>query len=155
MRPVILTLSETSSFILLCKDFIWERIHTWAVGGGGRGERRGKRDRLHAERGAQCGAQSHNPEIMTRAEIKSQTFNQLNHPGTPKPPALNCDFKEKSMILLKICISFVKLMHTHGHTHLAWLCIFQHFPVGNIHICEAQWFKEIAFQVRLYTISER
>jgi len=31
--------------------------------------------RLRTERRAQCGAQSHNPEIMTWAEIKSQMFN--------------------------------------------------------------------------------
>ena len=27
---------------------------------------------------------SHDPEIMTRAEIKSRTLNQLSHPGAPK-----------------------------------------------------------------------
>ena len=30
------------------------------------------------------GAQSHNLEIMTWAKIKSQTLNQLSHPGTPQ-----------------------------------------------------------------------
>lgn len=42
-----------------------------------------------------------------------------------KPPALNCDFKKKNMIILKIPISFVKFTHTHGHTYLAWLDISQ------------------------------
>lgn len=34
-----------------------------------------KNSRLHNEHGAGRGTQSHNPEIVTRAEIKSQTFN--------------------------------------------------------------------------------
>ena len=39
--------------------------------------------RLLTEGGAQCGgAQSHNPEIMTWAEIKSRLLNQLSHPST-------------------------------------------------------------------------
>ena len=39
--------------------------------------------RLWAEPRAWLGAQSHNPEIMTWAETKSQTLNQLSHPGAP------------------------------------------------------------------------
>ena len=41
--------------------------------------------RLHAQCGAQHQAQSHDPWIMTWAEIKSWTLNlnQLSHPGTP------------------------------------------------------------------------
>ena len=38
--------------------------------------------RLHIQHGGQHGAQSHNPEIMTLAKIKTRTFNQLNHSGT-------------------------------------------------------------------------
>ena len=39
--------------------------------------------RFHAERGAQGRAWTHNPEIKTWAEIKSQTPNQLSHAGAP------------------------------------------------------------------------
>ena len=40
--------------------------------------------RLHTQHRAQCGAQSPNLEIMTWAKSKSQTFNQLRHPSTPR-----------------------------------------------------------------------
>ena len=40
--------------------------------------------RLHAQLGAQHGAQSHSPEVMTWAEIKSQMPNRLSHPGAPR-----------------------------------------------------------------------
>ena len=39
--------------------------------------------RLRIEHETGCGAQSHDPEIMTWAETKSQMLNQLCHPGTP------------------------------------------------------------------------
>ena len=39
--------------------------------------------RFHTQHRAQCGAQSHNPGIMTWAKIKSQTLNLLSHPGAP------------------------------------------------------------------------
>ena len=50
-------------------------------------EGEGKRilSRLHT----QCRAQSHNPEIMTWAEIKSLPLNWLNHPGASIPLFLN------------------------------------------------------------------
>ena len=44
-----------------------------------RGE--GQADSVLTAREARCSAQSHNPEIMACTEIKSGTFNQLNHPG--------------------------------------------------------------------------
>ena len=37
---------------------------------------------LHTQSGAQYGAEPHDPEINTRAEIKSQILNRLSHPGT-------------------------------------------------------------------------
>ena len=37
--------------------------------------------RLHAEHRAWCGGQSHHPETMTWAKIKSQTLSWLSHPG--------------------------------------------------------------------------
>lgn len=55
-------------------------------GGGGRG-RGSERDRilsrLLAQHGAQCRAQPHNPKIMTFAESRSCTLNQMSHPGAP------------------------------------------------------------------------
>ena len=39
--------------------------------------------RLQVDHRAQYGAQSHNREIMTQAEIKSRTPNGLSHPGAP------------------------------------------------------------------------
>ena len=44
-------------------------------------ERERRTSRPYAECGAQLGTQSHNPEIVIRAKIKSQTFNRLSHPG--------------------------------------------------------------------------
>lgn len=54
---------------------------------GGGGERQRERrakipSRVHAQLGAGQGAQSHNPDITPRAEIKSETRNQLSNPGT-------------------------------------------------------------------------
>ena len=53
-------------------------------GGGAEWERERERilSRLHSWNGVWCRAQSHNPEIMTWAEIKSRTLNWLSHPGT-------------------------------------------------------------------------
>ena len=47
--------------------------------GEGRGKERILR-RLHTQNRAWCRARFHNPEIMTWAEIKSWTLNQLSHP---------------------------------------------------------------------------
>ena len=40
--------------------------------------------RLHAQHGANHGAQSQNPEIMTSVKVKSWMLNRLSHPDTPK-----------------------------------------------------------------------
>jgi len=58
-------------------------------------EKERQRSRLPIEHGAWhqgwgCGAQSHNPEIMTWAKIKNQTLNQLSYPGTPKIVTFLC-----------------------------------------------------------------
>ena len=50
------------------------------------GEEQQERERqnpkqIRAERGAQCKAQSNDPDIMTWAEIKSRMVNWLSHPG--------------------------------------------------------------------------
>ena len=59
--------------------FILERCScVWQ--GGEEGERISST--LPAEHGARCGARSHDPEIVTRTEIKSLTLHW--HPGTPK-----------------------------------------------------------------------
>ena len=49
----------------------------------GRDRERG-RERILSRIWAWHGAWSHNPEIMTWAEIKSQTLNWLSHPGAPQ-----------------------------------------------------------------------
>ena len=54
--------------------------------------------RFHTQHGALHGAQCHDPGIMTYAEIKSQTLNQLSHPGAPYPSVL----KEESWISTQI-----------------------------------------------------
>ena len=49
--------------------------------------RRGQREResqTDSTLSAPRRAQSHNPEIITQPQIKSQMSNQLNHPGVPK-----------------------------------------------------------------------
>ena len=48
--------------------------------------------RLHTQCGAQHGARSHNPGIMTWAEIKSWSLYQMSHRGTPEA----FTFSEKS-----------------------------------------------------------
>ena len=56
----------------------------WASRGTGRGRGRERIPSiLCTEHGAQCGASSRNPEIMTWADIKSQMLNFLSHPGAP------------------------------------------------------------------------
>ena len=73
LSPYIITI------FFRCYLFIWERENERAwVGGRDRGT-----SRLPTEYWAQHGAWSHNPEIMTWAEIKSQMLNQLSHPGAP------------------------------------------------------------------------
>lgn len=42
--------------------------------------------RLPTEHRSGYKAQSHDPEIMTQAEIKSQMLNRLSHSGTPPHP---------------------------------------------------------------------
>ena len=50
----------------------------------GEGERERILSRLHAQGRVQCGAWSHNPGIMTWAEIKSRTLSWLSHSGAPR-----------------------------------------------------------------------
>lgn len=54
------------------------------VGAEGQSEREGISGRLPAEYRAQLRAWSHNPEITTRAKIKSWMLSQLNHPGATR-----------------------------------------------------------------------
>ena len=55
----------------------------------------GEGERILSRFHTQCGAGSHNPEIMTWLEIKSQMLNWLSHPG-----ALRCLFKRLSKKVL-------------------------------------------------------
>ena len=61
--------------------FILERKRAWV-----RGEVEGVNLKhiSYWAQGAQHWAWSHNPEIMTWAEIKSQMLNQLNHTAAPE-----------------------------------------------------------------------
>lgn len=62
-------------FIYLEIDHGWEE---------GQGEReRDSSSRLHAEQGTLLRVQSHDPERMTSAKIKSPRLNLLSHLGTP------------------------------------------------------------------------
>ena len=49
------------------------------AGGGAEGEEQTDLDKPRVRQRAQ----SHDPEIMTWAKVKSQTFNQLRHPSNP------------------------------------------------------------------------
>ena len=64
--------------------FPLEREHTWAGVGRaeGGGERESQADAPTKHR-AQCRAWSHDPGIMTWAEINSQMLNWPSHPGAP------------------------------------------------------------------------
>ena len=48
------------------------------------GERERISSRLCAEHRVQCGARSHDPEIMTRAKVMSPVLSRLCHPGVPR-----------------------------------------------------------------------
>lgn len=49
----------------------------------GKGEREGTQSRILVEHGAQGGARSHNPVIVTSAKTKTQPLCQLSHPDAP------------------------------------------------------------------------
>ena len=72
--------------ILFIYLFERERVHGSSGEGSWWGKSRGGRrgtSRLHPEYGAWHGAQSHDPKIMTWAEIKSQTLTWLSQPSAP------------------------------------------------------------------------
>ena len=67
--------------LLFLKLFIWEREKEREDS---RGRNTGKRiSRLPTEHRAQCGTQSHGPEVMTWAATKSWMVNPLSHPSAP------------------------------------------------------------------------
>jgi len=72
------------SILFLFKDlFIWEKERETAQAGGAEGKGERISSRLHTQHGARRRTQSHDPEIMTQTETKSQSLNQLQHPGAP------------------------------------------------------------------------
>ena len=71
MKYIVYTINIVFMFIHL----FWEREHEWSR------ERKKGRERIPGR--PQHGAQSHDGEIMTWAEVKSLMLNQLSHPGTP------------------------------------------------------------------------
>ena len=60
--------------------------------------------RLPTEHGAQPGAWSRNPEIMTWAEIRSRMLNWLSHPGAPAK--IICHFKMPNFLKMRTLISY-------------------------------------------------
>ena len=70
-------------YILLFKIYLFTLEREGESTSGGMGRGRKSSSRLLAEQGAWHGAPSQDPNIMTRAEIKGQTFNLLSHPGAP------------------------------------------------------------------------
>ena len=68
-------LSSEAKFSLIFKKDIFILDRAWAGGAEGEGEKISSR--LCTEHGAWHGTRSHNPEIMTWAETKSQTLNRL------------------------------------------------------------------------------
>ena len=58
--------------------------------------------RVRVQREAQCGAGTHDPEIKTWAEIKSQTLNWLSQPGVP-PININ----ESVIVFFYIVVSII------------------------------------------------
>ena len=55
----------------------------WATGVGAEGGRENPKPPPCYQHRAQCRTRSHDPQIVTWAEIKSRTLNWLSHPGTP------------------------------------------------------------------------
>ena len=92
---ILEALKKQESFI--CIYFFFEREN---MSGGAEGEGEKVKQTLCWARSP--GAPSHDPEIMTWAEIKSQILNWLSHPGTPKQESL----KKRS-------IYFEKIMDSH------------------------------------------
>ena len=68
-------------YCLRKKLFISERER---AGEGAEGEGERISTRCHAKHGAQYGCRSQDLKTMTWGEIKSQTLNELSHPGAPK-----------------------------------------------------------------------
>ena len=70
-------------YLFILREQARARTHKW-----GRGRERGREripSKICAEHGAWHRARSHNLEIMTLADIKSQMLNWLSHPGVPLP----------------------------------------------------------------------
>ena len=61
--------------------YLREREKAGARAGGAEGEGERIPSRLSTEWGVQHRATSQDPELMTRAEIKSQMLNRLSHPA--------------------------------------------------------------------------
>jgi len=74
--------------------FILEREHV-QTGRGGGGRERESSGRLSTECRTPREARSQDHEIMTRAEIKSQSLNRLSHPGVPKVDTFEMNMKIK------------------------------------------------------------
>ena len=80
-------LSEKYDFLIFwlkASCFVFLRVCESMRAGVGGAEGQRILSKLHTQHIAWQGAQSHDPEIMTWAKIKSQSFNRLSQPGTPQ-----------------------------------------------------------------------
>ena len=80
--------------------------------------------RLPAKQGAQRGALSHDPKIMTWAETKSRKLNWLHHPGAPKfytfnklPSAVHAAGPRTTCWVPRLSTLFTAIPINHSLTH--------------------------------------
>lgn len=93
-----------------CSLGIYLLIYLFREGEGGEGQRENLKQASRPQHGALRGAQPHNPEIVTQAEVKSSAFNQLSQPGTLEFIILIfVSLKLLTLLLLYSSMSFGKL----------------------------------------------
>ena len=68
--------------------------------------------RLHAQRGAQHGAWTHDPEIKTWAEIKSWTLNRFSRPGAPKQNPILYSCLTFNCLMVHIILSSINIWNS-------------------------------------------
>ena len=114
---------STRHWINFLKMFILERERESTHASRGRVEGERIPSSLHAQCGARCAAPSHDPEIMTWAETKSQTLNRLSHrcpwtAGAPEPT-----FKECSQLICLVYVFFLFLILWLIPLRIMWVCV--------------------------------
>ena len=92
----------------------------------GRGEAEAERiwSRLHAQCGAQCGILSHDPEIMTWAEVRShQTLNWMGHPRPPDKHDLKQPHNSAYVSVPHPCVEYRGLLNSANMHNTVWLSL--------------------------------